>query len=133
MPSSFPIRQACPPGACCCKREELLDDPQSDTRILMLTREEEKKLVTYLEAISNLADLQRMRSRMQAQLGIELTITPSTREVRSARGISIKIEDRPGLCRKTLTAIPAAIRRSLDRHPEMVYAILNAHDLLSDT
>ncbi len=132
MPLPIPIRQACPQGACFCKREDLLNDPQSDARILMLTREEERKLITYLEAISSLADLRRMQTRMLAQLGIVVHITPSTREVRSARGITIRIDDRPGLCRKTLSTIPAAIRRSLDKHPEMLYAILNAHDLLGD-
>ncbi|MGV8274857.1 hypothetical protein ACV33R_31450, partial [Pseudomonas aeruginosa] len=39
---------------------------------------------------------------------------------------------RPGLCRKTRQAIPAAIRRGLEKRPEVAYALLNAHDLLRD-
>ena len=37
-----------------------------------------------------------------------------------------------GLCRKTRQAIPAAIRRGLEKRPEVAYALLNAHDLLRD-
>jgi hypothetical protein len=37
------------------------------------------------------------------------------------------------LCRKTRTAIPAAIRRGFDNRPEIVYALLNERDLLSGT
>ncbi|EPJ5555293.1 TPA: hypothetical protein ACUUEM_006704, partial [Pseudomonas aeruginosa] len=29
-------------------------------------------------------------------------------------------------------AIPAAIRRGLEKRPEVAYALLNAHDLLRD-
>jgi hypothetical protein len=61
-----------------------------------------------------------------------LVITPSARGVRTVRGLSIVLAPRPGLCRKTRQAIPAAIRRCLDRHPEIVYALLNARDLLAD-
>ena len=47
------------------------------------------------------------------------------------RGIRMRFEEQPGLCRKT-RAIPAAIRRGLEKRPEVAYALLNAHDLLRD-
>jgi len=133
MDPPLPIREPCPPGACVCQREVLLDNPQQgDARILRLTRAEEKRLVARLENLSSLADLNRVRELMRAQLGMTLTIAPSTPEVRSVRGILIRVEDQPGLCKKTRQAIPAAIRRSLVRCPEIAYAILNQHDLLGD-
>jgi hypothetical protein len=67
---------------------------------------------------------------MEEQLGIRLRIAPAFGEVRSMRGI--RIEEQPGLCRKTRQAIPAAIRRGLEKRPEVAYALLNAHDLLRD-
>ena len=126
----FPIRTECPPGACVCRRDALLADPDGDVRILRLTREEEKKLLARIESIASYEELQRLGEKMQAQLGIALTITPSIHEVRSARGLAIQLADLPGLCRKTRQSIPSAVRRCLDQHPEIVYAILNAHDLL---
>ena len=131
MNLSFPIRQECPPGACMCDRERLLADPAADIRILRLTKEEEKRLVARLESIASLEDLRAMQGRIQAQLGIVIRITPSDNEVRTSRGISIQLDDAPGLCRKTRTAIPAAIRRGFDNKPEIVYALLNERDLLS--
>jgi len=128
----FPIRVECPPGACVCKREALLDDPASDTRILMLTREQERKLIARIERVDSYAELQHVGKQMHEKLGVTLRITPSLREVRTVRGIGIVLEEMPGLCRKTRQEIPAAIRRCLDRHPDIVYAILNAHDLLGD-
>jgi len=131
MDLCLPIRQPCPPGACVCQRDVLLDDPAlGDARILRLTREEEKRLVARLENLDSFAVLNRVRERMRAQLGVTLTIMPSSREVRTLRGILIRLEDQPGLCKKTRQAIPAAIRRSLERRPEIAYAILNEHDLL---
>jgi hypothetical protein len=129
-PVPVPIRPECPPGACICEREALLNDPDADLRILRLTREEEKKLVARIEAVSSHADLLHVAARMQAQLGIVLEIVPGGREVRTVRGLSIRLAERPGLCRKTRQAIPAAVRRCLERHPEIVYAILDARDLL---
>ncbi|AVJ29690.1 hypothetical protein [Achromobacter spanius] len=129
----FPIRQECPPGACVCDREQLLANPASDLRILRLTREEEKRLVARLENITSLDDLRAMQGRIQAQLGIVILITPSENEVRTSRGISIQLEELPGLCRKTRASLPAAIRRGFDNRPEIVYALLNERDLLSGT
>ena len=126
----FPIRKECPPGACVCDRDRLLADPHGDIRILRLTREEEKKLIARIETICSYADLQHLAERMQAQLGITLRITPSMHEVRTVRGISIQLTERAGLCKKTRQAIPAAIRRCLDRNPDIVYALLDAHGLL---
>ncbi|AMG38897.1 MULTISPECIES: hypothetical protein [Achromobacter] len=129
----FPIRQECPPGACMCDRDRLLADPAADARILRLTREEEKRLVARLENITSLEDLRAMQGRMQAQLGIVVRIVPSDNEVRTSRGIAIQLDDQPGLCRKTRSSIPAAIRRGFDNKPEIVYALLNERDLLSGT
>lgn len=126
----FPIRIECPPGACVCQRDVLLADPGGDTRILRLTREEEKKLLAHIDGIASYADLNRLAERLRSQLGVVLRITPSNNEVRSARGLSIVLDELPGLCRKTRQAVPTAIRRSLERHPDIIYAILDAHDLL---
>ena len=130
QPAPFPIRKECPPGTCVCDRDRLLNDPHGDIRILRLTREEEKKLIARIETICSYADLQHLAERMQAQLGITLRITPSIHEVRTVRGISIQLTERAGLCKKTRQAIPAAIRRCLDRNPDIAYALLDAHGLL---
>ncbi|ALI04747.1 trp operon repressor [Pseudomonas sp. FW306-02-F02-AA] len=132
MTASLQIRQPCPPGACDCRREQLLDIPSADLRILHLTRQEEKRLLDRLENLQSLADLEHMQRRMYEQLGIRVHITPSVHEVRSMRGIGIQLLDLPGLCRKTRQSIPAAIRRGLEKHPEIAYELLNAHDLLRD-
>lgn len=132
MTSSVPIRQPCPPGACTCGRERLLDAAGADLRILRLTRQEEKRLLERLENIESLADLEHMQRRIHELLGIRVEIAPGFNEVRSMRGIAIRIDDHPGLCRKTRQSIPAAIRRGLEKHPEIAYRLLDAHDLLRD-
>lgn len=138
QPLPFPIRKECPPGACVCGRDELLEawerQPDgADVRILRLTREEEKKLIARIEAIATFAELGRLEQKMQENLGMVLQITPSVHGVRTVRGLSIKLAEQTGLCRKTRETIPAAIRRCLDAHPEIVYALLNARDLLGDS
>lgn len=132
MTASLPIRQPCPPGACDCGRESLLELPGADPRILYLTRQEEKRLLERLENLKSLGDLEHLKQRMREQLGIAVEITPSFHEVKSMRGIGIRLLDQPGLCRKTRQAIPAAIRRGLENHPQIAYELLNAHDLLRD-
>ena len=129
MTLPFPIRKECPPGACDCRRELLENDPQADVRVLRLTKEEEKRLVERIEAIGSYAELMRVGERLQAQLGVTLTIAPGPNEVRTVRGFAIELAPRPGLCRKTRQAVPAAIRRCLETHPEIAFAILYAHDL----
>ncbi len=126
----FPPRTECPPGLCVCQREALISAPQGDTRILMLTREQEKKLVDRIDRIDSYEQLLRVGQLLFDQLGVRLTMRPSVNEVKSVRGIQIVLEDQPGLCRKTRKEVPAAIRRCLERHPDIVYAILNANDLL---
>lgn len=128
----FPLRTECPPGACTCDRERLLEDPAADLRVLKLTREEEKRLLARIEAIASYDELKKMTARLQDLVGIELRITPSVHGVRTVRGLSIRLEQQPGLCRKLRQSIPAAVRRCLDRKPEIVYAMLNAHGLLAD-
>ncbi len=127
------IRQPCPPGACNCEREQLLLAPEPDLRILNLNRQAEKVLLERLENIQSLDDLDHMQRRMYEQLGIQLKIEPGFNEVRSMRGIGIHIADQPGLCRKTRKEIPAAIRRALEKRPEIAYRLLDGHDLLRDT
>ncbi len=126
----FPPRTECPPGLCVCQREALISAPQGDTRILMLTREQEKKLVERIDRIDSYEQLARVGQLLFDQLGVRLTIRPSVNEVKTVRGIQILLEDQPGLCRKTRKEVPAAIRRCLERHPDIAFAILNAHDLL---
>lgn len=132
MTSSPPIRQPCPPGACTCEREPLLETPGADLRILFLTRTEEKRLLDRLENLQSLSDLERLQQRMYEQLGIRVAIAPGFNEVRTMRGIAITLGDLPGLCRKTRQAIPAAIRKGLEKRPEIAYQLLNANDLLRD-
>ncbi|OYP97897.1 hypothetical protein B7L09_29850 [Pseudomonas mandelii] len=132
MTTSAPIRSPCPPGACICGRDSLLETPGADVRILFLTRQEEKRLLDRLENLQSLADLERLQNRMYAQLGIRVDIIPSFNEVRTMRGIGITLGELPGLCRKTRQSIPAAIRRSLEKRPEIAFEILNANDLLRD-
>ena len=132
MNSSLPIRSPCPPGACTCDREQLLQLPGTAARILLLTRQEEKRLLERLENIQSLDDLEHIQRRLHEQLGIRVEIAPGLNEVRSMRGIGIHIDDLPGLCRKTRQAIPAAIRRGLEKHPEIAYRLLDAHDLFRE-
>lgn len=132
MTSPFPIRQPCPPGVCDCERDRLLETPGADLRILRLTRQEERRLLARLEDLASLADLEHLRRRLDEQLGIRLEIGPGLHEVRTMRGIRIQLLPQAGLCRRTRQGIPAAIRRGLERRPEIAYALLNAHDLLRD-
>ena len=127
----FPIRKECPPGACDCDREQLLDNPQADLRVLRLTRDEEKKLLERIEAVSSYAELMRVGQRLEEQLGVTIRIAPGPNEVRTVRGFQIELAQRPGLCRKTRQAVPAAVRRCLEKHPDIAFAILNANDLFS--
>ncbi|NUU03276.1 hypothetical protein [Herbaspirillum robiniae] len=126
------IRKECPPGACACERELLLDKLGSESaRILFLTREEEKRLIERIGRIDSYADLLHVGKLLQKNLGIVLHISPATEEVRTVRGgLDIRLGEQPGLCKKTRETIPAAIRKCLENHPSIVYAILDAHDLL---
>ena len=133
MSSSPVIRQPCPPGACICERERLTDASDPDLRILSLNRQAEKVLVERLENIQSLSELEHLQRRMHDQLGIEVVIEPGFNEVRTMRGIAILIAEQPGLCRKTRQAIPAAIRRALEKRPEIAWKLLDGHDLLRDT
>jgi hypothetical protein len=126
------IRQPCPPGACVCDREQLLQAPGADLRILYLTRQEEKKLLDRLEDLKSLQDLEHMQQRMYELLGIRVHVAPGHTEVKSMRGIQIVIDELPGMCRKTRQSIPAAIRRGMEKRPEIAYRLLDAHDLFRD-
>lgn len=132
MTAPLPLRAPCPPGACTCDRERLLETPGTDLRILLLTRQEEKRLLDRLENLASLDDLQHMQQRLYDNLGVRLEIAPGFNEVRTMRGIAIEIDELPGMCRKTRQSIPAAIRRGLEKNPQIAYSLLNAHDLLRD-
>lgn len=127
-----PLRQPCPPGVCICGHRELLAAAQGDRRILLLTRHEERRLLARLEGIRELADLQRLQRRMYEQLGLRLSVEPGHHEVRSVRGLHIQLAEQPGLCRKTRKAVPAAVRRALEAHPEIAWRLLDSFDLLRD-
>lgn len=122
------IRQPCPPALCDCEREQLLGT-SADQRILRLTRQEEKKLLERLENLQSLEDLEHMQRLMYLQLGIRVHVAPGHTEVKSMRGIQIVIDKLPGLCRKTRLSIPAAIRKGMEKRPEVAYRLLDAHDL----
>ncbi|QNN55512.1 hypothetical protein H9K76_12650 [Diaphorobacter ruginosibacter] len=127
----FPIRTECPPGACVCGRDALLQSPGADLRILRLTREEEKRLVQRLENLASLDDLRHLQDLLRRQLGIELTISLGPHEVRSLRGIAILVNEQPGLCKKTRQNIPAAIKKSMELHPEIAYDLLDEGGLFA--
>ena len=126
------LRQPCPPGACVCDREQLLQAPGADLRILNLTRQEERKLLDRLEDLKSLQDLEHMQQRMYELLGIRVHVAPGHTEVKSMRGIQIVIDELPGMCRKTRQSIPAAIRRGMEKRPEIAYRLLDAHDLFRE-
>lgn len=132
MTVTVSIRQPCPPDACICRRAQLLEAPDSDMRILRLTRHEEARLLERLENLTSLEDLEHMQRQLFQKLGIHLEITPGANEVRSMRGIRIELGELPGLCRKTRQSMPAAIRRAMEKRPEIAYSLLNANDLLRD-
>lgn len=129
MTSTIDLRPSCPPGACICERDRLLNTDGADLRILRLNRQEEKRLLERLENLQSLTDLEHLQQRLYEQLGIRLHIAPGRTEVRSMRGIAIHLDELPGLCRKTRQSIPAAIRRALEKTPEIAYRLLDAHDL----
>lgn len=132
MPSTpFPVRTECPPGACVCEREALVHAHGADLRVLWLTREEEKRLLQRLENLASLQDLRHMQTRMFEQLGIRISIHASAVEVRTLRGITVLVHPQPGLCRKTRQAIPAAIKKSMEQHPDIVYALLDEDGLFA--
>jgi hypothetical protein len=112
-----------------CQRQQVLAEPQGDLRPLRLTRQEELRLIERIERVASYAELQHVQRLIQSNVGAELRIAPGPHEVRTVRGIVVVLEDRPGLCKKVRQSVPAAIRRVLDRHPEIIYAILDAHDL----
>ncbi|MGX9730587.1 hypothetical protein ACWYXO_08090 [Janthinobacterium aestuarii] len=126
----FEVRKECPPQLCDCEREHLLGDAQADLSILRLNLTEEKRLLAHIEGIATLAQLRKLQLLLQKNLGVELQIAAGSGEVRTVRGFQIRLLERPGLCRKTRAAIPAAVRRCLAAHPEIAFAILNENDLL---
>jgi hypothetical protein len=127
----FPIRNECPPGACVCGRDALLADPNGDYRPLRITRQEELRLIGRIERIGSFEELKHVQELIRSHIGAELRIQPGPNEVKTVRGIIIVFEEKPGLCKKLRQTVPAAIRRCLDNNPDITFALLNAHDLLS--
>jgi hypothetical protein len=126
---TIPIRTECPPGACVCDRDRLLDEPGADLRPLRLTRGEEQRLLDRIDAIASYADLLHLQKVVERNLGARLVVEPGPNEVRSLRGIVIRLDDRPGLCKKVRQSVPAAVRKVLERNPSIAFAILHANDL----
>ena len=89
-------------------------------------------LLERLENIHSFDDLEHMQRRMHEQLGIKVLIDPGVTEVRTMRGIAIRLAEQPGLCRKTRQSIPAAIRRALEKRPEIAFRVLDGHGLFRD-
>jgi hypothetical protein len=112
-----------------CGREQLLADPNGDFRPLRIDRKEEQRLIERIERIDSYADLKKVQALIEKNVGAALRIEPGPNEVKTVRGIIIVLEDRPGVCKKLRQSVPAAVRRCLDRQPEIVYALLDAHDL----
>lgn len=127
----FPQRVPCPPGACICGHVALVESRQGDQRILLLTREEEATLVQRLEKVQTLAELRQMQQRMTEQLGLVLHIAPGSQGTQGLRGLDIQLEPIPGLCRKTRKALPEAVRRCMERHPEIAHALLDEGSLFA--
>jgi hypothetical protein len=115
-----------------CERERLLADPHGDYRPLRITRQEEQRLLARIERISSFEELKHVQELIRAHVGAELRIAPGPNEVKTVRGIVIVLEDRPGVCKKLRQSVAAAVRRCLDQHPDITFALLNAHDLLGE-
>lgn len=126
-----PLRTPCPPGVCACKREQLAHATPAAQRILWLTASEEKKMLARVEAVTSWDELRRVIANIEKQVGIVLKIAPSHRGVRTVLGFRITLAEQLGLCRKTQKSLPAAVRKCMRTHPEIAYAILNEHSLLS--
>jgi hypothetical protein len=125
----IPIRTECPPGACVCDRDRLLAEPDADIRPLRLTRSEEQRLLERIDQISSYDQLRKLQAAIERNLGTLLIIEPGPNEVRTMRGIVIRLEARAGLCKKVRQSVPAAVRKLLEREPGIAYAVLDAHDL----
>lgn len=127
MTQTNALRNPCPPGACDCQR----DQPLADPRILRLTKAEELRLLTRIEALQSLEDLQHLQLRMYEQLGIDLQVVPGASEVRTARGLHMQFAPQQGLCRKTRQNIAGAIRRAIEQRPEIAWRLLDSFDLFA--
>jgi hypothetical protein len=123
------MRTECPPGACVCGRKELLAAPDGDLRPLRIDRKEEQRLIERIERIADYDDLKRVQALIGKHIGAQLRIEPGPNEVKTVRGIIVVLEERPGLCKKLRQSVPAAVRRCLERKPQIIYALLDAHDL----
>ena len=103
-----------------------------DLFLASVHRDGAEELLERLENIQSFDDLEHMRRRMREQLGIRVLIDPGVTEVRTMRGIAIRLAEQPGLCRKTRQSIPAAIRRALEKRPEIAFRVLDGHGLFRD-
>ena len=57
--------------------------------------------------------------------GLEVAAPSRHGMLRPLRGIALLVHAQPGLCRKTRKAIPEAIRKSMERRPEIAYGLLD--------
>lgn len=130
LATALSLRHHCPPALCNCGLADLVANPLADLRVLRLTQAEEKKLIAHIDAIDSYPQLLRVGERLQQQLGLTLQLAPGPNEVRTVRGIVVQLATHPGLCRKTRQNVAAAVRRCLERHPDICYQLLDSHDLL---
>lgn len=130
LATALSLRHHCPPALCNCGLADLAANPQADLRVLRLTQAEEKKLIAHIDAIDSYPQLLRVGEKLHQQLGLTLQLAPGPNEVRTVRGIVVQLAAHPGLCRKTRQNVAAAVRRCLERHPDICYQLLDSHDLL---
>lgn len=123
-----PFRTPCPAGACDC-RLELLDAPDADARVRLLTAQQEKALIERIERIHSYEDMMRVIDLIYQQLGVRLLVEPGDGIVHTVRGLHIEVVPQPGLCKKTRTSLPKAMRRCLDANQHIVHELLDRHSL----
>lgn len=138
--TSHPLRAPCPPALCDCGLAQCLANPGSapvdftpaNYPVLHLNRAEELRLIRHLEGLQTLSDLHRTLYKMQEQIGVTVDIPPHQNGVRHVRGLEITVQPQPYLCRKTRQSLPAAIRRAMQQHPQMLYDLLDSSGLFAN-
>ncbi len=123
-----PFRTPCPTGACDCQFE-LLDAPEADARVRLLTAQQEKALIARIERIHSYEDLMRVLDLIYQQLGVRLVVSAGDGEIRTVRGLHIEMLPQPGLCKKTRSSLPKAVRRCLDANQHIVHELLDRQSL----
>ena len=99
-----------PPPALPARRPRLRtrapEAPGADRRILLTRGRKSSAWPLALEALRAGRHSEHLLRRMEEQLGIRLRIAPAFGEVRSMRGIRMRFEEQPGLCRRPARRFP---------------------------